>query len=146
MKKEKNVGTKDESQIQNGFQDTFASSKVKLNRIEHCTFAGNKDFNIFLIQNNGKAPPGRSRSPGVGNSLFPDHPPDDIFTPDRILNPVRGEQNVRNEVFNRLFIRSKEGIGLLADESFRSTINIEYKTNFNKKQNSNFYKHLIFLS
>ena len=32
--------------------------------------------NIFLNQNFGKAPPGRSRSPGVGDGLFPDHPPD----------------------------------------------------------------------
>jgi len=131
MKKEKNVGTKDESQIQNGFQDTFASSKVKLNRIEHRTFAGNKDFNIFLIQNNGKAPPGRPRSPG-GNR------------PDRFLEPVRSYENVRSEAFYRLFTKSKEGIGPLAEEPFGNTINIEYKTNFNKKQISNFYKHLIF--
>jgi hypothetical protein len=29
-----------------------------------------------------KGPPGRSRSPGVGDGLFPDHPPD-RYTPDR---------------------------------------------------------------
>lgn len=45
--------------------------------------------NNFLIQNKGKGPPGRQRSPGVGNGLFPDHPPDDIFIPGRVQNPVR---------------------------------------------------------
>jgi len=34
--------------------------------------------NIFLIQNKGKGPPGRQRSPGV-------------FTPDRVSNPVGGD-------------------------------------------------------
>ena len=35
QKKEKQNKTKDESQIQKGFQEIFTSSKVKLNRIEH---------------------------------------------------------------------------------------------------------------
>ena len=34
------------------------------------------NLNIFPNQNLGKGPPGRSRSPGVGHGLFPDHPPD----------------------------------------------------------------------
>ncbi len=29
--------------------------------------------NIFLIQNKGKGPPGRSRNPGTANFPFPDH-------------------------------------------------------------------------
>jgi len=32
--------------------------------------------NIFLTQNQGKGPPGRSRSPGTEDHLFPEHPPD----------------------------------------------------------------------
>jgi hypothetical protein len=48
-------------------------------------------FNIFLIQNIGKGPPGRQRSPGTGIDLFPGHPPDAGTTPDRVLNPVGAE-------------------------------------------------------
>jgi len=59
----------------------IATKKMSETRIEH---------NIFLIQNKGKGPPGRQRSPGVGDGLFPDHPPDDFFTPDRVQNPVGG--------------------------------------------------------
>ena len=33
-----------------------------------------KNLNIFLIQNKGKGPPGRSRSPGAES--YPEHPPD----------------------------------------------------------------------
>ncbi len=41
------------------------------NRGEALKFGG---FNIFLNQNFGKAPPGRSRSPGAKS--YPEHPPD----------------------------------------------------------------------
>lgn len=58
----------------------FSSTKSNGLHRSITTFANEpKKFrgsNIFLNQNFGKAPPGQSRSPGVGSGLFPDHPPD----------------------------------------------------------------------
>ena len=41
--------------------------------------------NIFLIQNKGKGPPGRQRSPGAVICRNPEHPPDEQTRP-RFLN------------------------------------------------------------
>ncbi len=41
--------------------------------------------NIFLIQNKGKGPPGRQRSPGAVICRNPEHPPD-LRTRPRLLN------------------------------------------------------------
>jgi len=50
--------------------------------------------NIFLNQNKGKGPPGQTRSPGY----FPEHPPDEVATPDRVSNPVRGKGHIINSI------------------------------------------------
>ena len=49
---------------------------------------------IFIIPNKGKGPPGQTRSPGY----FPEHPPDEVATPDRVSNPVRGKGHIFNSI------------------------------------------------
>ena len=49
---------------------------------------------IFIIPNKGKGPPGQTRSPGY----FPEHPPDEVATPNRVSNPVRGEGHIINSI------------------------------------------------
>lgn len=81
--------------------------------------------NIFLIQNKGKGPPGRSRSPGVGDGLFPDHPPDGEV-----------DQNASPLSFKR------EGQGV-SQKRFQF-INTEYQTNYYKNRNANILQTLNF--
>lgn len=76
-----------------------------------------------------KGPPGRSRSPGVGKELFPDHPPDEIFTFDRVQNLVGAEIEPKPTLKIRRLTELK--------------INTEYQ-NVNKNQNSNFLQTLNF--
>lgn len=86
MEKEKNIEAKAESQIREASSLPFNRSgnwehSERLNFNNNLT--GNWPvkggaFNIFLIQNKGKGPPGKARSPG---SLIPD----------RVRNPVRDE-------------------------------------------------------
>lgn len=82
-----------------------------------------------------KGPPGRSRSPGVGDGLFPDHPPD--ISPDRVLNPVRA--GAKTDLFpvpceQTLNVRQLTEI----------ILNTE-KHSFNKNQGSNFLLTIKFL-
>ena len=49
---------------------------------------------IFIIPNKGKGPPGQQRSPGY----FPEHPPDEVATPDRVSNPVGGKNHIFNSI------------------------------------------------
>jgi len=51
--------------------DILASALRTLIRIQ----LKNRTPNIFLIQNKGKGPPGRARSPDRGNPLLPDPKP-----------------------------------------------------------------------
>jgi hypothetical protein len=60
-----------------------------------------KTLNIFLAQNKGKGPPGRQRSPGT----LREHPPDVGITPDRVWNPVGGENPTNFE--NYLITKNK---------------------------------------
>ena len=86
MEKEKNIEAKVENQIREASSLPFNRSgnwehSERLNFNNNLT--GNWPvkcgaFNIFLIQNKGKGPPGKARSPG---SLIPD----------RVRNPVRDE-------------------------------------------------------
>jgi len=76
--------------------------------------------NIFLNQNFGKAPPGRSRSPGVGDGLFPDHPPD-------------GEAEVNHPIVKRSLSSSK-GNTIHTEQRFYNT----QIQNFNYLQTLNF--------
>jgi len=76
-----------------------------------------------------KGPPGRSRSPGVGKELFPDHPPDEIFTPDRVQNLVGAEIEPKPTLKIRRLTELK--------------INTEYQ-NMNKNQILNFLQTLNF--
>ena len=76
--------------------------------------------NIFLNQNFGKAPPGRSRSPGVGDGLFPDHPP-------------AGEAEVNHPIVKRSLSSSK-GNTIHTEQRFYNT----QIQNFNYLQTLNF--------
>ena len=55
-------------------------------------------LNIFLIQNKGKGPPGRSRSPDKDNSLIPDPKPA-AGKGSKIPNQI-----IQNEQFNFYYI------------------------------------------
>ena len=80
-----------------------------------------------------KGPPGQSRSPGVGSGLFPDHPPDEIVTPDRVQNPVWGKEIGQPVFLCKLFAKAKGINSHLAGEPFGNTINTEVQT-INKYQ------------
>ena len=54
----------------------------------------NGGHDIFLIRNKGKGPPGQQRSPGY----FPEHPPDEVATPDRVSSPVGGKGHIFNSI------------------------------------------------
>lgn len=71
MKKETTKQNTTESQIRCSIKDTFAGTRVKLNQLNLKVTATNGDFNIFLNQNLGKGPPGRTRSPVAARG----HPP-----------------------------------------------------------------------
>ena len=47
------------------------------------TIVLNRGFIRWIEDRICKGPPGWSRSPGIGDGLFPDHPPDEFFTPGR---------------------------------------------------------------
>lgn len=83
-----------------------------------------------------KGPPGRSRSPGVGDELFPDHPPDDCSTPVRFRKPDRCEEEEEEQNEQKIII-------FKTCKMEEHNLNTETQI-FNKTQNSNFYKHLIF--
>jgi len=71
MKKETTKQNTTESQIRCSIKDAFAGTRVKLNQMNLKVTATNGDFNIFLNQNLGKGPPGRTRSPVAARG----HPP-----------------------------------------------------------------------
>jgi len=82
MKQEKNIEKKvpkqsrwtsgrDDEEIRQGIKDAFAGTRVELNQMNLKVTATNGDFNIFLNQNIGKGPPGRTRSPVAARG----HPP-----------------------------------------------------------------------
>lgn len=77
-------------------------------------------LNIFLTQNLGKAPPGRSRSPGIGRG----HPPENKGDPP-LGSPLS-------------FGREGQGVSLVNTQT--QTKKIE-KQQINKYQKSNYYKH-----
>ena len=52
-------------------------------------------FNIFLIQNKGKGPPGRIRSPGAGVCRKPDYVP-------ATINNIKTYQKTDFQYFNKL--------------------------------------------
>ena len=89
MEKEKNIEAKAESQIREASSLPFNRSG-NWEQTERSNFNNNLtgnwpvmcgDFNIFLIQNKGKGPPGKARSPGIPVE----------FIPDRVSNPVRDD-------------------------------------------------------
>jgi hypothetical protein len=89
MEKEKNIEAKAENQIREASSLPFIRSG-NWEHTERSNFNNNitgnwpvkcGDFNIFLIQNKGKGPPGKARSPG--------NPVE--FIPDRVSNPVRDD-------------------------------------------------------
>lgn len=75
-----------------------------------------------------KGPPGRSRSPGWGDALFPGKPPDAAATPDRVQNPVGGDDN--NQTFE-------------VSETSKVSKHTDYQI-LNDKQIPNFFTLLIF--
>ena len=93
--------------------------------------------NIFLNQNFGKAPPGRSRSPGVGDGLFPDHPPDakKEVMPNLFRHLI--EQNDRPPIP----INREE----LTNSIFENTIHTEQRFYNTQIQNFNYLQTLNFL-
>lgn len=91
-------------------------------------------LNIFLVQNKGKGPPGRQRSPGH----YADHPParpdwsDDGHPPDR-CEPL----NCLSSVFPER--KAVEG----NRKQIRNTFNTEYQIDDNNKYNSLMIKFLL---
>lgn len=112
---------------------------------------GHSGFNIFLIQNKGKGPPGYSRSPGVGDGLFPDHPPDEDTNPVRFWIPIdigtnriepSHEQALKNPSKGRSLSLSKGWSLSLSKGELNIKTEIQI---FNKNQNSNFLQTLKFI-
>jgi hypothetical protein len=85
-------------------------------------------LNIFLIQNKGKGPPGRARSPELDEGPKPDHPPDFIplgfQIPERII-----DQTNKRLFFKRLNFKCKLVIVQWSDQPFENSINTEYQIN-----------------
>lgn len=114
---------------------------------------GHSGLNIFLIQNKGKGPPGYSRSPGVGDGLFPDHPPDgEACPPDDRRNPVRFSKPVRIEPSHEQALKNpSKGRSLSLSKGWslslsKGELNINTEIQiFNKNQNSNFLQTLKFI-
>ena len=95
MKQEKNIKTKAESQNRQGIKDTLAVARVKLNQMNLKVTATNGNFNIFLNQNIGKGPPGRTRSPVAARG----HPPAvEERPPENKAAPIGSNSTNYNEV------------------------------------------------
>lgn len=81
MKQQTNIEKKAKSQNRQGIKDALSLAFRKIIRIQTEVkyspplegFGG--DCNIFLMQNKGKGPPGRVRSPETGCCLEPDNQP-----------------------------------------------------------------------
>lgn len=144
--KQNSIETKAKSQNPQGIGDAFRSGyqsfrQIKLTqspllrrgRGEAMKFYG---FNIFLIQNKGKGPPGRVRSPGARG-----HPSETV------------RPQIKTEFQSVLFaLQGELGLSLKAKYTFRhrslslSKGNTEYQiVNSYKNQIFNFYKHFNFL-
>ena len=72
MKQERKIEKVAESQTLQGIPHALSTENLSFSLNDQKRGHGN----IFLTQNLGKGPPGRSRSPGTENHLFPEHPPD----------------------------------------------------------------------
>lgn len=93
-------------------------------------------FNIFLLQNKGKAPPGRARSPERDKGIFPKHPPD--FIPLRFQNPDESEhKTIRLLVRNRHKKFIQMAMIHLNDELFENRIHTEHQIIINNILNFN---------
>jgi hypothetical protein len=93
-------------------------------------------FNIFLIQNKGKGPPGRARSPERVKGIFPKHPPD--FIPLRFQNPDESEHKTgRLLVLNRHNKFIQIPMIQLNDELFENRKHTEHQIIINNILNFN---------
>ena len=71
MKSQIKIQTKANRQNRQGIGYVLAGAFSTFIRIRQATATPN----IFLVQNKGKGPPGRSRSPGTSNFPIPDYKP-----------------------------------------------------------------------
>jgi hypothetical protein len=77
MKQQTNIETKAKSQNRQGIKDALSAAFRTVIQISYTPplEGPGGGFNIFLVQNKGKGPPGRVRSPGTGCCLKPDNQP-----------------------------------------------------------------------
>ncbi|MCX6236040.1 MAG: hypothetical protein NTY07_00555 [Bacteroidia bacterium] len=76
MKQKTNIEKTAESRNRKGIKDAISVAFRTIIRIQNAPpLEGTGGSNIFLMQNKGKGPPGRVRSPGAGCCLKPDNHP-----------------------------------------------------------------------
>ena len=83
-----------DKQVKNQIQLIVRETNSEVNHSAFRFQSKLKLSSIFIIPNKGKGPPGRMRSPGY----FPEHPPDEVATPDSVSNPVGGKGHIINSI------------------------------------------------
>lgn len=87
-------------------------------------------LNIFLIQNKGKGPPGRARSPEAIEGHYPEHPPD--FIPLGFQKPDRIQHKTgKHLVLNGRNRSTQIGFVSWNDQLFENRIHTEYQISIN---------------
>jgi hypothetical protein len=81
-----------------------------------------------------KGPPGPTHSPGMGNGLFPEHPPDGGTTPVRFSKPDRCESRERKTLKTRRYtgvtLNTRYALSCLSSEACRRQIRMNLNTEY----------------